>query len=189
MTVPAVTPPPRIETPRLVLRAWTPDDAAALKVAIDRSLDHLQPWMPWASDEPSTLETLTTRLTTFQADFHAGTDWVYGIFARDDRTVLGGSGLHPRVGPHALEIGYWIDATKVRQGYATEAAESLTTLALTWPAITHVEIRCDPANLASAAIPARLGYSHEETLIGNAVRPDGQPRDTMVWRRHTSPVR
>ena len=42
------TPPYRIVTERLVLRCWEPRDAAALKEAVDASLDHLRPWMPWA---------------------------------------------------------------------------------------------------------------------------------------------
>ena len=183
---PAVAPPRRIETRRLILRAWTPDDAAAAKAAIDRSLDHLREWMPWAHHEPSALDALTARLLKFRDEFNAGVEWVYGIFAPDDRTVLGGTGLHARVGPDALEIGYWIDVTAIRHGYATEAAEALTTLALSWPEVAHVEIRCDPRNVPSAAIPARLGYRHEETLIGNVLQADGQPRDTMVWRRYAS---
>ncbi|MES3035331.1 MAG: bifunctional GrpB family protein/GNAT family N-acetyltransferase [Gemmatimonadota bacterium] len=183
-TRPAVRPPLRIETPRLILRAWTPEDASAAKAAIDRSLEHLRPWMPWANDEPSSLEALTARLLKFRGEFDAGEEWVYGIFAPDDRTVLGGTGLHARVGPEALEIGYWIDVTAVQRGYATEAAEALTTLALSWPEIAHVEIRCDPANVPSAAIPARLGYTHEETQLGVVV--EGRPRDTMVWRRYAS---
>ncbi len=186
MDRPAVLPPLRIQTPRLILRAWTPDDAPAAKVAIDRSLEHLRPWMPWAHDEPSALEALTARLLKFRTEFDAGVEWIYGIFAPDDRTVLGGTGLHARVGPRALEIGYWIDVGAVQQGYATEAAGALTTLALSWPEIAHVEIRCDPRNVPSAAVPARLGYRHEETLVGNVVHPHGQPRDTMVWRRYAS---
>ena len=49
-------PPYRIETERLVLRCWDPRDAPLLKDAIDSSLDHLRPWMPWAREEPKPLE-------------------------------------------------------------------------------------------------------------------------------------
>jgi RimJ/RimL family protein N-acetyltransferase len=40
----------------------------------------------------------------------------------------------------------------------TEAAQALTDIALASPAIDRVEIRCDPANAASAAVAQRLGY-------------------------------
>ena len=39
-----------------MIRCWDPDDAALMKDAVDTSLDHLRPWMPWAEAEPSTLE-------------------------------------------------------------------------------------------------------------------------------------
>lgn len=52
----AVTDPPyRIVSERLVIRCWEPPDAPLLKDAIDSSLEHLQPWMPWAQTEPQLL--------------------------------------------------------------------------------------------------------------------------------------
>ena len=52
----APSPPPyRIETDRLTIRCWEPRDAPLLKQAVDASLDHLRPWMPWARDEPTPL--------------------------------------------------------------------------------------------------------------------------------------
>ena len=49
-------PPYRIVTERLVLRCWEPRDAPLLKEAVDSSIDHLLPWMPWAAHEPQSLE-------------------------------------------------------------------------------------------------------------------------------------
>ena len=34
------------------LRHWRAEDAEAQARAIEESLDHLRPWMPWAADEP-----------------------------------------------------------------------------------------------------------------------------------------
>jgi RimJ/RimL family protein N-acetyltransferase len=47
--------------------------------------------------------------------------------------------------------------------------------------LSRVEIRCDPRNTASAAVPRRLGYRHVTTLEANVLTPAGEPRDTMVW--------
>jgi RimJ/RimL family protein N-acetyltransferase len=73
-------PPHRIETERLVLRAWDPADAPLLKEALDASLDHLRPWMPWAHDEPKPVEEKLELLRGFRAAFDQGEDFVYGIF-------------------------------------------------------------------------------------------------------------
>ena len=44
-----------------------------------------------------------------------------------------------------------------------------------------MEIRCDPRNERSAAVPRRLGYTLDATLRANARGPDGEMRDTQVW--------
>jgi RimJ/RimL family protein N-acetyltransferase len=174
--------PDRIVTRRLVLRCYRVSDAPALKRAIDANLEHLRPWMPWALEEPSPLDAIEARLAQFAASFAAGTNWVYGMFEPDEARVIGGAGLHPRIGDGGLEIGYWVDAGWTGRGLATEAAEALTGAAFGRPDIARVEIRCDPRNVASAGVPRRLGYRLVEILQGNAVTPTGAPRDTMVWR-------
>ncbi len=46
-----------------------------------------------------------------------GEDFVYGIFDKDETEVIGGTGMHPRVGPQAQEIGYWMAAKHAGKGY------------------------------------------------------------------------
>jgi RimJ/RimL family protein N-acetyltransferase len=114
-----VDPPYRVTTKRLVVRCWEPRDAPKLKEAVDASLDHLRPWMPWAADEPQPLAQKVVLLRRFRGQFDLGQDFVYGIFAADESEVVGGSGLHTRAGEGALEIGYWIRASQVGRGLAT----------------------------------------------------------------------
>lgn len=179
-------PPDEIRTDRLLLRRWHRDHAALLKDAIDSSLGHLRAWMPWALSEPSAIDVLQTRLDGFSANFDNGHEWLFGIFSPDGSRVLGGTGLHPRIGPTGLEIGYWIRLGETGRGYATEAARALTRVALSLPGIDHVEIRCDPGNAISAAIPARLGYAYIETIYNEMQTPESTPRDTMIWRLSSS---
>jgi len=173
--------PERIVTPRLLLRCWEPRDAAPLKEAIDSSLTELRAWMTWAMHEPSSLTALAARLGGFQDDFHHGREWAYGLFDLAETRVLGGAGIHPRLGPDVLEIGYWIRSDATRRGYATDAAAALTGVAFEFSTVARVEIRCDPRNLRSAAVPRRLGYRHTDTRVADARTPTGEPRDTMVW--------
>jgi RimJ/RimL family protein N-acetyltransferase len=178
----AVTGPAyRIETERLVVRCWDPADAALVKDAVDSSLEHLRRWMPWAHDEPQTLEQKVELLRRFRGQFDLGDDFIYGILARDETRVLGGTGLHVRVGAHAREIGYWIRADAEGRGYVTEAVAALTRVGFEIDALERIEIRCDPENTRSAAIPQRLGYAHEATLRGRVRDEDDRPRDVMVF--------
>jgi RimJ/RimL family protein N-acetyltransferase len=171
----------RVVTERLVLRCWQPTDAPLLKAAIDASLDHLRPWMPWVSQEPESVDAKAARLRRMRGQFDLGIDYVYGVLDREERAVLGGTGLHTRAGEGAREIGYWIHVAHVGQGLATELVAALTRVAFEVDAVRRVEIHCAPENVRSAAVPRKLGYVHEATLRARAARSDGTPRDTMIW--------
>lgn len=176
----AIPTPYRLVTPRLVIRCWEPKDAALEKAAIDISIEHLRPWMPWAHHEPTDLDAKIELMRRFRGNFDLGNDFVYGIFSRDESMALGGTGLHTRIGDRAREIGYWIRADAIHQGYATEAAGALTRVGFELLRLQRMEIHCDVANVRSAAVPARLGYTHEATLRRRT--PAGtEPHDLMVW--------
>jgi RimJ/RimL family protein N-acetyltransferase len=170
-------------TERLLLRPYAPDDAAVVKDAVDTSLEHLRTFMDWAWLAPEPVGVVRKRLRAFRDAFRHGDDWIYGLFERDGSRIVGGAGLHRRVGPEALEIGYWIRASHVRRGLATEAAAALTRLAFEWCGALRVEIHIDPANTASLAVAERLGYLREATLRKRLppIR-EGEPRrDEVVF--------
>jgi len=171
----------RIHTARLVIRCWNPADAPLLKAAVDASLDHLRPWMPWAENEPQELDKKIDGLRRFRGKFDLGQDYVYGIFNRDESQVVGGTGLHTRAGEGAREIGYWIHADWINQGIATEVSAALTRVAFEIDRVNRVEIHCNPANVRSAAVPRKLGYTHEATLRQRLPLPDGTCCDSMIW--------
>jgi RimJ/RimL family protein N-acetyltransferase len=148
--------PDFVETPRLTLRRWRPEDVDALAAAITASVDHLVPFMPWAELEPLTTEDRLKLIEGWDADWRNGGDVVLGIFRNG--TPIGGSGLHRRRGPNGLEIGYWIHVDHTKQGYATEVARALTDLAFTVDGIERVEIHHDRANAASRGVPNALGF-------------------------------
>lgn len=181
MTVAAQGPAYRIETARTVLRCWQPADAPLLAAAIAVSVEHLRPWMPWVAAEPMEFAQRVKLMRRFRAGFDRDDDYVYGIFTPDESAVLGGTGLHTRLGNDALEIGYWIHADHVRQGLAGEIAAALTKVAFAVHGVHRVEIHCDPLNTASASVPRKLGFVHEATRRQDEHRPDGSYRDTMVW--------
>jgi RimJ/RimL family protein N-acetyltransferase len=175
-----VTPAYRIETTRLVLRCWEPKDAVMLQVAAAESKEHLIPFMPWASEEPQTVEQKVELARRFRSRFDSGQDYVYGIFNPEESRVLGGTGLHTRLKGNALEIGYWIHKDYVNQGLITEATAALTRLAFELYHVERLEIHCSVKNLPSAAIPRKLGYTHEATRRGLGYA-NGRSSDAMIW--------
>jgi RimJ/RimL family protein N-acetyltransferase len=177
----AQLPPYRIETDRLIIRCYTPNDAMLLMQAITISLEHLKPWMPWAHSEPEPLQFKIDRLRQFRAHFDLNEEFVYGIFDKAESVLIGGSGLHTRVGPHAFEIGYWINVQYIGLGYATETAAALTKVAFEIHKVKRVEIHCDPRNLRSSRVPQKLGYKHDATLRSRVLNEKEEFIDSMIW--------
>lgn len=175
--------PYRIETPQLSLRCWSPAHAEAVKRAEDESREHLSRFMIWAAAGPQTLDDVVAKLRFFRMRFDTDADWLYGAFDREGRLV-GGCGVHPRVGPGGLEVGYWVHAAHLRRGIATEMAAGLTQAAFLRASTRFVEIRCARSNHASAAIPRRLGFAHEATLPARIEMPGGTFEDALVFTLH-----
>ena len=171
----------RIESERLVIRCYDPKDAFYLQKSIQESVEHLRPWLPWVKTEPEELKVKIERLREFRANFDLSKNYIYAVFDPKETELIGGTGLHPRVGSNAFEIGYWINVNHVNNGYATEISAALTKVAFEIEHVNRVEIHCDPINTKSEAIPKKLGYVYEATLRNRTENIEGELIDSMIW--------
>ncbi len=169
-------PPEVIDAGPAILRRWLVADLDASCEAVFGSLEHLRPWLPWAAD--------FSRAT--QAEFLAGCElnWQSGE-AFDYAVLVGGAiagsaGLMARIGPGALEIGYWVHQAYTRRGLATASAAALTGQALALPGIARVQIVHDELNVASGAVPRKLGFVKIERRPLDH-RPPGGTGMGVVW--------
>ena len=139
------------------LRAFGGDEGPALNRLVTRNLAHLRPWMPWAKEVP-TEEVYGEYVRRTAEEWERGAG--FGYWLREEATgeMVGCAGLHGPAVRRVLEIGYWVSEDRVRRGYATASARALTSAALGLPGVERVEIHCDAANVASAAVAERLGY-------------------------------
>jgi RimJ/RimL family protein N-acetyltransferase len=154
-------PPERMETATgATVRRVRPSDAEAFAEAVRANLEHLAPWMPWATSVAAETEVQRERLVAADATWDDRSDHEFAIVidANDDERLIGACGLMRRIGPGAIEIGYWLDQDHTGHGHATAAARALTAAAWGLPDIERVEIHVDEANAASAAVPFRIGY-------------------------------
>jgi RimJ/RimL family protein N-acetyltransferase len=176
------TPPYRIETDRLVIRCYEPEDAPLLKAAVDSSIDHLLPWMPWARYEPQSVEDKVELCRMFRGQFDLDQNYIYGIFSPDETEQLGGSGFHKRSHEGALEIGYWVVASAVGRGIATEVTAVQTRAGFELAGLDRIDIQVDPENERSLAIPRKLGFTEEGTLRRRLeAHEDGLRRDSTTF--------
>jgi RimJ/RimL family protein N-acetyltransferase len=144
-------------------------------------LPEITPWLPWADKHP-TVEASTETCARIRAAFNERSDFTMAIFRREDRRLLGGTGLHRIRGElPSFEIGYWHRSSASHQGYVTEATAALAATCFDALGAARVEIYCDPRNERSAAVARRVGFVHEGTLRQRILGVDGRPRDSEVF--------
>lgn len=84
-------------------------------------------------------------------------------------------------GPRA-EVGYGVRSDRHRRGYATEAVGALTSAAFRHlRGLGAVEVRMDRANVASAGVPAKLGFALAGEEDRDVLTP-GQSGRGLVWQ-------
>ncbi|HMP83702.1 MAG TPA: GNAT family N-acetyltransferase [Verrucomicrobiota bacterium] len=114
------------------------------------------------------------------ARLHASTSadpWTHGfsLVLRDGDIVVGKGGFKgPPTADGVVEIAYGVVPEFQGRGYATEAAEALTTYAFGSGKIRAVRAHTRPETNASTRILTKCGFQH----IGEVIDPE----DGLVWR-------
>lgn len=176
--------PDRFSTERLDIRSPLPGDGSRLRTAVLESQPRLKEWMPWAVEVASE-EEYEALVRRARLRFLAREDLWLILLLKGTDTIVGGSGLH-RVdwSVPKFEIGYWVRTQYARQGYVTEAVQSIAEFAFDVLDAKRVEIRCDALNHRSALVPGRLGFQHEATLRSfSRHHLTNELRDTLVFTR------
>jgi ribosomal-protein-serine acetyltransferase len=173
------SPPEHLTHGVVDLRRWRASDIDLCFRLVSESVDHLRPWMPWATPAYSRNDA-ADYLERCEEEWVAGTAFDYLVFA--ERTPVGSAGLMARIAPGGLEIGYWVHPDFTARGIATAAAAALTEAAFALPGIDHVEIHHDELNLPSGRVPAKLGYQVIEMRRGRFEPAPGESGITQVWR-------
>jgi RimJ/RimL family protein N-acetyltransferase len=136
--------------------------------AVTVSFAELHRWMNWCQTMP-TREEMLTILEEDEAGFDADQRWGYSLFECVSGELVGSIGMRRDAAndTDALEIGYWVRSDRTKRGYASTAAQSLVDAGFTLvPNITRICISMDAANVASAAVPRKLGF----TFLGEVKR-------------------
>ncbi|MFF3456941.1 GNAT family N-acetyltransferase [Streptomyces sp. NPDC002730] len=170
----------KIELDDLALRAFNGEaDLPELFRVIEESLEHLRPWMPWVAEHS------LARTTDFLADraerWASGDEFTYAIVL--DGAIVGACGLFRRddTPDSSREIGYWLHPATTGRGVATRTARALVEQAFRLPGIDYVEVVHDPANLASGAVPARLGFTEHLRRPAERLAP-AETGEVQIWR-------
>ncbi|HUB71808.1 MAG TPA: ACT domain-containing protein [Acidimicrobiales bacterium] len=173
-------PPEELRVATLVLRRHRISDAAQIADSVRYSLADLGRWLPWAQAAVAETEAQRRRLEEVVSKWESGEEYVYVIRRSEEERVLGCVALHRRLGPGALEIGYWLRSDETGRGVMTLAAGAVARAALALPGISRVEIHCDQANARSAAVARRLGFALA-AVVDASVGAPGEVGRKMIW--------
>lgn len=162
----------------LALRLYERRDAQELYALVDANRDHLARWFPWTAATRGPDDT-----RTFIEDglrrFAAGNGFECGIV--EAGRLVGTLGLHFVTRPEGVtEIGYWLDRNAQGRGLATRSVAGLLPHLFDAMDLNRVEIRADPANARSRAVPERLGFQQEGVLREVGLR-HGRAYDHVVY--------
>ncbi|MSP26486.1 MAG: N-acetyltransferase [Myxococcales bacterium] len=173
--------PYRIETARLVVRCFRPEDAAMRKAAVDASAEHLaRGSIRWAT-EPASVSHHLARARTCRGMFDLDQDYLFAICEPGEQRLLGEIGLLSRAGPAARELGYWVRVEEAGKGVITEAAASLVRVSFELLELERVDIHCGVGNGASARVAHKLGFVLDGTLRHRRVRPEDEAEDNLSF--------
>lgn len=161
----------------LLLRPFEPEDAATLFAAVNRSRQHLAPWLSWVSGTTK-LEHSLDFVHKMRVQLHNQEGLALGIFC--DGEVIGGVGMHNR--DHAAnraDIGYWICAEYEGKGIVRRSVTALVDYLFTKVGLNKIEIRYITANKRSAIVAERLGF-RIEGIIRKSFMNNGIAEDLVV---------
>jgi RimJ/RimL family protein N-acetyltransferase len=167
----------------LLLRSYQPGDGAELNRATQSSLEHLRPWMPWASPD-TTVEDSEAFVRRSRAGWLLAEEWGVSVW-RGDRLVAS-SGFMLRGRPledGTGEIGMWVRADEAGRGLGTRVLQAMVDWAdAAWP-FRKLTWLCERRNRASARVAEKCGFRLEGRLRehGPAVADPTRRETTLAY--------
>ena len=157
---------PKLETPRLTLRSFAPDDWDAFDTMLSDAVtvqymhfatltqDQRRDWFEWcvANARQPGADAINWAITRKNVGDVIG--W-FGIGTSDDAAVVGERGF-----------GYLLDRTDWNRGYMTEALRAVLTYEVGTRGAPRLRATCDIANPASARVMEKVGMRRERTVYG-----------------------
>jgi len=149
---------PTLETERLVLRPFEPDDApevqrlAGARAVADTTLVIPYPYPPNAAVE---------WIATLAPRFAAGTLVSFAITQRSEASLVGAIGLHIVSEHRRAELGYWIGVPFWGRGFATEAGRAMLEFGFRRLGLHRIHANHLTRNPASGRVLQKLGLRLE----------------------------
>lgn len=154
----------RVETLRLVLRRWRPDDEEHLAaVFADPAVWHFPYGRGWTAEE------VPRFLAAQEASWAEHGFGLWAVEVKDSGVLIGAAGLSiptflPEVLP-AIELGWRLHHDYWGRGLATEAGHAALEHGFTALGVERIISIAQPGNAASKRLAEKLGMLHERETV------------------------
>jgi len=169
---------PRLETPRLVLRAFVPSDTAAvqrLAGAIEVARTTLRIPHPYETDAAPAW------IALHPDKWKSGTEAHFAAVRKDEGDLIGAIGLmRTEANPRIAELGYWIGYPYWNNGYCTEAAARVLAYGFAEFSVDKIVAHHFADNPASGRVLTKIGLRHEGVLPRHVERW-GEKKDLVLY--------
>jgi RimJ/RimL family protein N-acetyltransferase len=159
----------------VTLRTPVRADAPAVAAAVQASLEAIQPWMPWATDDYGIGHAMAWITGELEPDA------VGFVIVDDDGQIVGSCGLNGfDVLNLRANLGYWLRPDRTGRGYATAATRLVAAHGFDRLDLQRIEIIMSVENEPSRRVAERAGALHEGVLR-NRLRLHGRQHDADAF--------
>ena len=173
---------PTLHTERLVLRAFTLEDAADVqRFAGDRDVASTTCAIPHPYEDGMAEEWISTHNAAFEKGTGANLAITLKGTEKSDNTILIGA-IDIRIDPTDKigELGYWVGKPYWNSGYCTEAAKAVVTYGFDVLQLTSIHAFYLKRNPASGRVLEKIGMQFEE-CFPKAVEKWGALEDLVKY--------
>lgn len=168
---------PSIQTDRLLLRGFTTDDAADVRILagapeIARTTLNIP--------HPYEVGMAESWIQSHQRAYAEGAGIIFAICKQGKGQLLGAIGLTIQSVYRRAELGYWIALDSWGKGYATEAARAVVNFGFVKLKLNKIYATHMRQNTASGRIMQKIGMQ-QEGLLRQHVQKDGNYIDLVLY--------
>ena len=164
---------------QISIRPFKTSDDTELQSAVLESVDHLSPWLDWATPRYSLGDARrwVNESRTLWAN-QSAYRWI--ITNEKSRRILGSVEISQSSAGAGL-MGYWLRRQALGKGICTQAARVALDYVFQSGLFDQVDLYIDPSNAASLAVAQKLGAElHGEKADGISYR--GAAKPALHWR-------
>lgn len=180
-----------------LIRPFREADAGLLYEAVRESVSQVSPWLPWCHQNYS-IEESREFIGSRELASQGGEWYSFGIFEKQDGTLLGGVGINFINRVHQMaNLGYWVRTSATGRGIATMATRLAARFGFEELGLHRIEIVAAVGNVPSQRVAEKAGATREGVLRKrllihgeslDAVLFSLVPEDLEVWTLKASNI-